>query len=238
MIAELPLTSLVDPDDDRLDDALLKETKVVPSLRDWDARRRTVKEPLELVAAFSTVEDAAALTGIDSDVDTDVIGGSYPDIRAGARLRLRLPVPDTTDEDTLFRTLDLVQDEDFQRARRRLWSWEQKLPNNPSVQDVSKTLKALTADYEGEVVKKIKSTRRKWIFLAVPAVVGAGLDAVITQGAISTVVGTGLSIVLDKVKAKFPSVSDNAARVSHHPGSAVKKLLAVAGPATAPTTSR
>jgi len=38
----------------------------------------------------------------------------------GVKLRLRLEVPEEADEGTLFRTLDLVQHGDFQRARR-LW---------------------------------------------------------------------------------------------------------------------
>lgn len=55
----------------------------------------------------------------------------------GIRLRLHLECPDEATEETFLRTLDLVQDEDFQHARRRLWTWESTLSPKGSPENYS-----------------------------------------------------------------------------------------------------
>ena len=44
--------------------------------------------------------------------------------------------------------------------------------------------------------------------------------------------GIGSSVFFDRVKVRFPKLSDGAARASHHPGSAVQGMLSIAGRAT------
>lgn len=141
--------------------------------------------------------------------------------------------PRKANEETWLRTIELVEDDDFQQARRRLWSWEQTLSPNSDVREVTAGLKALVDDYNVVVRRQKLVTTAKWVFLIVPALVGAGLDAV-AGGLIGTAAGIGAPVLFDRVKAKFPAVAGEASRASHHPGSAVQGLLAIAGPAAPP----
>jgi hypothetical protein len=234
MMAELPLTTLMDADDDRLADAVLNRPTVHPAFESADARRRAPNESLELVAAFQAERDAVALTASSGVTRSDDKSAPYGADNNGLRVRMQLEVPESVDETTLFRTLDLVQDEDFQIARRRLWSWEQTLPRDPAPADVAAGLEALIVDYNAAIRRQAKGTRRSWVFLTVPALVGAGLDAALTGGLTSIIAGLGVSIFFDRVKARFPSVTGGAERASHHPGSAVTGMLAIAGHTSSP----
>lgn len=50
---------------------------------------------------------------------------------------MHLECPDEATEETFLRTLNLVQDEDFQHARRRLWAWESTLSPKGSPENYS-----------------------------------------------------------------------------------------------------
>lgn len=233
MTADLPLTRLMGIGDDRLPDALLDQPRVHPAFEARDARLRASRESLELIAAFRTDDDAVALTSSGSQARTNSQRGIGSE---GIRLRLRLEVPEEADEATLFRTLDLVQDADFQHARRRLWSWEQSVSRHSDSKNVSSGLQALVEDYNTAVRRQVRSTRRSWVFLIVPALAGMGLDAVTGGGVAGAIAGIGSSIIFDRVRARFPSLPDAATRASHHPGSAVAGMLAITGPAAPPRT--
>lgn len=231
MMADLPLSRLMGQVDDRLGQALLDQPRVHPALADHDGRRRAPHERLELVTAFQTERDARALTaGGGRPAPSPAPQGADSD---GIRLRLRLRTPEDANEETLRRTIDLVEDEDFTLARRRLWSWESTLPPDPDPLDVTAGLDALVEDYNAAVRRQHAATRATWVFLIVPALVGAGLDAV-TGGVAGVATSIGASVVFDRVKARFPRLDGAAARASHHPGSAVAGMLAIAGPAAPP----
>lgn len=234
MMADLSLAVLMGEEDDRFERAALEQPQVHPAFAAAAGWPRARQEPLELVRTFQTQRDAAALTGLDA-------GGSLPQgiprygvDTAAIRTRLRLEIPSEVTEGTLHRTLDLIEDNDFQRARRRLWSWESTLSPHCDPRDVTAGLDALVADYNAAVRKQTAATRTMWVFQIVPALVGAAVDTMFGGGLTGVVVGIGSSVVIDCVKARFPHVSAGAARASHHPGSAVQGMLAIAGHAQAP----
>lgn len=231
MMADLPL--LMGQEDDRFGRVVLEQPRVHPAYEGFEGWSRARQEPLELVAAFQTQRDAWAITGSGGRhrLPTQALPGADGD---GIRLRLQLQTLAGATEDTFLRAIDLVQDEDFQRARHRLWSWEQTLPPDSSPREATAGLEALVADYNAAVRRQHAETRATWAFLIVPALVGAALDAV-TAGVAGVATGIGASIVFDRVKARFPILNGKAARASHHPGSAVDGMLAIAGPAALPT---
>ena len=232
MMADLPLATLMGEEDDRFGRAVLERPRVHSAFAGCDGWTRARQEPLELVTVFQTQRDAWALTGSGGRPGSPS-QAPYGADTEGIRLRLQLQTPEEANEETLLRTIDLVQDEDFQRARRRLWSWETTLPPNPDLRDVTAGLEALVADYNAAVRRQQATTRATWVFLIVPTLVGAGLDAV-TGGMTGVAASIGASVVFDRVKARFPTLGGEAARASHHPGSAVEGMLAIAGPAAPP----
>ncbi|HEX6338365.1 MAG TPA: hypothetical protein VFZ85_15500 [Jiangellaceae bacterium] len=233
MMADLPLATLMGEEDDRFGRMVLEQPRVHPAYEGFEGWSRARQEALELVAAFQTQRDAWAITGSGGRhrLPTQALPGADGD---GIRLRLQLQTLAGATEDTFLRAIDLVQDEDFQRARHRLWSWEQTLPPDSSPREVTAGLEALVADYNAAVRRQHAETKATWAFLIVPALVGAALDAV-TAGVAGVATGIGASIVFDRVKARFPILNGKAARASHHPGSAVDGMLAIAGPAAPPT---
>lgn len=233
MMADLPLATLMGTADDRFGSAQLDRPTVHPAFAAAEGRARAEREQLEMVTAFQTQQDAQALTGVDGRSRERSQPAHGADAE-GIRLRLELATPADATEDTLWRTLDLVQDEDFQRARRRLWSWERTLGPQSDERDLVAGLEALVADYDAAVRRQSASTRRSWVYLIVPVAVGTVLDSVTGGGVTAAVAGLGASVVLDRVKARFPALTGEAARASHHPGSAVEGLLAIAGPAAPP----
>lgn len=147
----------------------------------------------------------------------------------GIRLRFKLEFPEQADENTLHRTLDLIEHDDFQVARRRLWCFEQELPARVDAVQMSHTLEALVNDYNKVVRKENKATTAALVLLIVPAAAGVGIDAVTGGGVTGAMAGIGSSVFFDQVKARFPTLGASAARASHHPGSAVAGMLAIAG---------
>lgn len=231
MMADQPLIRLMGEEDDRFGQAVLDQPTVHPAFEGHEGWTRARRERLELVASFQSRGDAAALTGSSGAADLRAPAGAPAD---GLRLRLRLETPVDADEQTLHRTLDLVQDDDFRTARRRLWSWEATLPAEPDPREVRAGLEALVADYNAAVRRQAADTAATWFFLVVPAVAGAALDELTGGGGQAVAAGIGSSVVFDRVKARLPWLSGRAARASHHPGSAVEGMLAIAGPAEPP----
>jgi hypothetical protein len=175
MIAEQQLIMLMGAEDDRFSQAMLDQPKVHSAFERFEASTRARQEPLELVTAFQTEFDVAALTGTRSQGMSQARFGGFE--RDGIRLRFQLETPEEADERTLQRTLDLIKDEDFQKARRRLWSWEMTLRPSPDPRELAAGLDALVADYNKAVRRQQTATKAKWVFLVVPALAGAGIDA-------------------------------------------------------------
>ena len=223
-MAEQSFVRLLDKQDDRMPHVALRPPEIHPAFAPADARRRAPTERLELVAAFQQPSDAVWLTG--SSVSADLSNVGWVPTAAGIRVRLALTVPDDIDDDTFRRTLDLIEREDFQAARRRLWSWEASLPADPDPAELPLRLEALLTDYHRAVEQHLRRTRLQTVFLLVPAAVGIGLDLV-SGGWASTVLGTAAGIAIDAVKSRFPTLSGSAVRASHHPGSAVEGMLSV-----------
>jgi hypothetical protein len=216
--------TLMGQDDDRALAVALDPPRIHPRYAERDGRPRAQSEQLELVAAFQRPWEAVCFAGA-SDTAAGVQRPDIPD--AGARLRLRLAVPEDADETMFHRTLDIIGDEDFQHARRRLWSWEEGLPGNVAPPEAQLLLEALVEDYNAAIRRQIKATRLKTVFLFVPVGAGLAVDALVTGGMAHTIAGAGTTVLIDGVKARFPLLKGAAARASHHPGSALHGMLSV-----------
>lgn len=95
-------------------------------------------------------------------------------------------------------------------------------------------LESLVEDYNAAIRRQEATTRSTWVFLVVPALAGAGLDAITGGRRRRNGNGHPSSIFFDRVKTRFPLLQGNAGRASYHPGSAVEGMLAIAGPADPP----
>jgi hypothetical protein len=217
--------TLMGQDDDRFMGVAQDPPQIHPRYADRDGRPRAQSEPLELVAAFQRPWEAVGFSGVS---DMAGPGAQRPDIPdAGARLRLHLAVPKEADETVFHRTLDTIGDEDFQHARRRLWSWEEQLPANVTPQEAQPLLEVLVEDYNAAVRRQIKQTRLRTVFLLVPVGAGLAVDALVTGGIVHAVAAAGATVAIDGVKARFPFLKGAAARASHHPGSAVQGMVSI-----------
>jgi len=231
MMAEQSLIMLMGEEDDRFGQAVVQQPRVHPAFEGFQAWARRSKEPLELVSAFQTDADAAALTGSGGRSDAGTRALFHGEDHPGIRLRLELATPEEADEETLHRALDLIENDDFQQARRRLWSWEETLPPPDKLdpRELTKGLSELVADYNGVVRRENWSSVVTGVFLIVPALAGVGIESAVGGGLKAAAASVGASVIFDKVKARFPRLEGKAARASHHPGSAVNGMLAIAG---------
>jgi hypothetical protein len=217
--------TLMGQDDDRAMAAAQDPPQIHPRYAERDGRPRAQSEQLELVAAFQRPWEALSFAGASGTADAGAQSPAISD--PGARLRLRLAVPEDADEKMLNRTLDTIGDEDFQHARRRLWSWEDELPDNVTPQETQLRLEALVEDYNAVVRRQINQTRLKTVFLFVPIGAGLAVDALATGGMAHAIAGAGATVLIDGAKARFPLLKGAAARASHHPGSALHGMLSV-----------
>ncbi|MBC2932489.1 hypothetical protein [Nocardioides sp. zg-1228] len=98
-----------------------------------------------------------------------------------------------------------------------------------STLDIRPIRGALVKDYNKILRRENKATRSALVFLIIPAIAGVGIDATTGGGVTGALAGIGSSVFFDRVKARFPTLSSGAARASHHPGSALAGMLAIAG---------
>ena len=119
----------------------------------------------------------------------------------------------------------LAHDNDFRIARRRLWAWE-KDREDFNANEIAFALEQLVAKYNQEVQRSFPRARKRAIYYVIPLALGAGVDLA-TSGVTGTLAGVAFNIGVDVVKAKFPELSQEAEPLSHHPGSAVARALAV-----------
>ena len=227
IMAEQSFAQLVGPDDDRLVQAAADPPKIHPAFaaRDVRARLKAGDARLELVAAFQDVRQAGRITGAGGD--DKVLAGIRPE-HDGVRLRLQLAAPQDATEDMFHRVLDIVGQDDFLTARRRLWSWEQLVSDDKLDEQAAQlALDGLIRDYNEAVRRHVRKTRLETVFLLVPALLGAGIDAAVGGGWAGVAAGVGFNFAVDKVKAKFPILGEAGAAISHHPGGALIGAVSV-----------
>jgi hypothetical protein len=213
--------ALMGEGDDRIQAAISEPPQIHPRFEESDGRLRAQYEQLELIAAFQKPWEALCFAGASNTAQPIYM----PD--EAARLQLRLAVPEEADESVFHRTLDLIGNEDFQRARRRLWSWEKDLPSNVDPREAQLGLEALVNDYNTAVRKEIKQARLKTVFLFVPIGAGLAIDMLVTGGIMHAFATAGAGVVVDRMKAHFPLLTGAAIRASHNPGSAIEGMLSV-----------
>jgi hypothetical protein len=227
VMAAQSFARLVGPQDDRVGEVAADPPERYPvfAARDARARVKAGGAALELVAAFQDVRQARRVAGAIGD---DATRPLYPLPDEGVRLRLELAVPEDADEDTFHRALDVIGDDDFRAARRRLWSWEEQISaDRLDEAAIRLALDALVADYNAAVARHVRKTRQQSVFLLVPAGLGIALDYAVGGGVAGKVIGAGVNFVAHKVKAKFPLLGETGDAVSHHPGSAVSRALSI-----------
>lgn len=230
ILAAQSLTTLLGEDDPRLGPAARDHPRIHSAFGSSTSERVRTQE-VELVAAFQTTDDGAALTGTHGlptiEPRQELPHEGWQD---GIRVRWQLPSPAEATEDTWRRVIELVHNDSFREARHRLWTWEAQLLPTNYPEDIRRGLEQLVADYDAAVRRQKISTISTWAYLVVPAVV----DAALGGGWTGMGGGVASTVALDAVRARFPALSGSAERASHLPGSAVSGLLAIAGPAVAP----
>ena len=228
IMAEESFKQLVGTDDDRLGHADADRPTIHPAFaaRDVRARLTAVGARFELVAAFQDVRQAGRIAGSLGD---EKVAPLSPLPHDGMRLRLQLEIPqDADDEQTFHRLLDLIAKDDFHAARRRLWSWEQQVwEDKLDEQAAQRALDSLIDDFNAAVKRRAKATRNQAVFLLVPALLGAGVDAAVGGGWAGVAAGVGFNFAVDTVKAKFPILGEAGAPISHHPASALIGAVSV-----------
>jgi hypothetical protein len=226
ILSEQSFARLVGLEDDRVGRIATDPPEIYPAFakRDVRAQMKVGDTQVELVAAFQSVRQARRITGAGGD---DPIAPLYPLSDEGTLLRLQLAVPEGIDEAAFCRALDLIGDDKFLVARRRLWSWEEHIASGKLDQESAQlAIDGLIRDYNAAVERHSKKTRLQTVFQLIPV----GLDCVIhgmTGGLVGAFCSKGVHFAADQVKAKFPILSEAGAPVSHHPGSAVSRALSV-----------
>jgi hypothetical protein len=228
ILSQQSFARLVGPDDDRLSQIATDLPKIYPAfaMRDARARLKVGDAQVELVAAFQSVRQARRITGAGGDLP---MVSPCPPPDEGLLLRLELAVPEGVDETAFHRALDLIRDENFRAARRRLWSWEKHISTATLDQESAQlVVDGLIRDYNAPVERHSKKTRLQFVFQLVPLVLDAGIHVASSgfPGA-SALCSKGVHFAADRVKAKFPILTETGAPVSHHPGSAVSGALSV-----------
>lgn len=212
------------PPEDRIAEAAADPPEIHPALSEREVRAvlQAGNGPVELVAAFQDTQQAQVVTGVPFQPAPD--DPRLPD--RGVRLRLEVDVPDGIDEESTFlQAVRLLENDDFRAARRRLWSWEQTLPNDIPLGEAQARLTALLNEYNEVVKREVSARRTTAVFLVTPAAIGVAADLLV-GGLGSAAIGLGTSVVLDRVKLKFP-ILNAASEATHHPGSAIAGALAV-----------
>jgi hypothetical protein len=227
-LADQSFITLMGQEDDRFNAVAMHPPQIHTAFAARDGRARAQAQDLELVAAFQRSWESVQLTGASDSADLRNLNFDWPSAN-GVRVHLPLAVPDDVSEDMFFRVLDTIGRDDFRVARRRLWSWENELPENLQPDEVMACLRALVDDYNKVLAREVKRTRLQMVFMLVPAVVGLGLDLMLA-GFASKILEAGADLAIEGVKARFPTLEGAAVRASHHPASALSGMLSVVGP--------
>ena len=226
-LADQSFITLMGQQDDRLNAVAMDPPQIHSAFAARDGRAPAQAQDLELVAAFQRSWESVLFTGASASEDLGSLNFEWPSSNA-LRVHLPLAVPEEPSEHVFFRALDTIGREDFRVARRRLWSWEEQLPENLRPDEVLRCIQALVDDYNHVVAHEIKRTRVQIVFLLVPVVVGTGLDLML-GGVGGKLLGAGVGLAIEGVKARFPMLEGAAVRASHHPASALSGMLSVVG---------
>jgi hypothetical protein len=122
---------------------------------------------------------AETLQGSQSKPSETMPGGRPVDLVVALRINRMVHEPDIEDSQEAFLTaVQLAEDERFQRARRSLFDWEDKLyVDGWSPEEVEKELPGLEEEYRDAVRAQIQQTRRRWIATLLPKVAGWAITA-------------------------------------------------------------
>jgi hypothetical protein len=223
MLATQHFSHLAGPSDDRLKD-LPEPPELFAAVADRNVRKHTQGYAAELVAAYQDPDQARRRHRI---LPLDDPRGADRPWDTGLALHFKAAAPEVGDDEGVFHAaVQLAHDESFRIARRRLWAWEQDRKEYDA-KDIAFALEQLVTKYNEEVQRGFgPRTRKRDILYVVPLALGVVLDLT-TSGVTGTVAGLGLNIGVDVVKAKFPELNKEAEPLSHHPGSAVARALAV-----------
>lgn len=227
MLADQQFRTLMGRDDDRFKEYDKNRPSLHPAYAAHDGRDRVARADPELVAAYQGA-DSVHFTGGSASSDLTALTFEWG-AQLGLRLRLPLVTASDPNEATFHRVLDLIGDDDFRLARRQLWSWESQLPAEVDPADVTELLDGLVDDYNQAVRRELKDARTRSVFLLVPVAVGLGIGQLFA-GATHVIAGAIAGLLIDQVKARFPTLSGPAVRASHLPGSAVAGMLSIVGP--------
>lgn len=227
-LADQSFITLMGQQDDRFNAVVMQPPQIHSAFAARDGRERAQVQDLELVAAFQRSWESVLCTGASHTADIGNLTFDWPS-SDGLRVHLPLAVPEDASEDMFYRVLDTIGRDDFRIARRRLWSWEEELPANLTPDEVLAFLKALVDDYNKVMARQINRTRLQMVFLLVPTVAGLGLDLML-GGFGGKLLGAGVGLAIEGVKARFPRLEGDATRASHHPASALAGMLSVVGP--------
>lgn len=226
-LADQSFITLMGEQDDRFNAVVMHPPQIHSAFATRDGRERAKTQDLELVAAFQRSWESVLFTGASDSADLGNLTFDWPS-SDGVRVHLPLAMPEDASEDMFFRVLDTIGRDDFRIARRRLWSWEKDLPENPRPDEVLASLRALVNDYNRVLAQEIKRTRLQIVFMLVPTVAGLGLDLML-GGFGGKLLGAGVGLAIEGVKARFPRLEGDAVRASHHPASAIAGMLSVVG---------
>ena len=222
MMAEHYFADLVGPRDDRVG-RLQEPPELVPAFADRNLRKHAKSAWAELIAAYQDVGQARKLHRVTPLGDPSP---THPLAGHGLAVRFDVAAPVTDgDEGVFLEAVKLADDEEFQGARRRLWAWEQDRKDY-NRRDLAFALERLVADYNAQVERHFPRTLKRGVLYVVPLALGVLVDVTMTGG-VGTAVGLGLNLSVDAVKAKFPQLSEAAAPLAHHPGSAVARAVSV-----------
>lgn len=189
-----------------------------------DDRIASLKRPPELIAAF---QDTGQARG---DAWVTDIGATSPvtEVDVGALIRWTLAVPEDGDAEEIFlRAVHLAHDEKFQQSRHALFDWAGRVVDEKYTKsNVAFELDRLVKDYNDRVERQFAASRRRVVIFLVPIALSVAIDQ-LTSGLAGTLLGALSGPVVDGVKSRFPRLSAKHEDVSHHPGSAVARALAV-----------
>ena len=215
---------LVEQDDDRV--AQLKEPpQLVAAFAERNLRKHAKGAWAQVIAAYQNVGQAERMHRVTPLKDPK-FAGAPTDTGLALRFDVVAPVVNK-DEGVFLAAVKLANDADFQLARRKLWAWE-KDREDYNAQELAFAIKQLVDDYNKKVTDEFKKTRTNTVLYVVPIALGVVLDLTVTGG-LGTAAGVALDVSVDTVKAKFPQLGESAAKLSHHPGSAVARAISVLG---------
>lgn len=185
------------------------------------------------IAAFQSISKAeAVLDVVNSEADT--YSDRIQDIHRGVGLlvqrNLRLPEPNG-DPDVLKRAIALAHNEDFIRARRSLYRWEDELalrgwPAHAAIAKLDKQIEQFNALVSNNFAQTW--LRRVWRAIKIVVPAASGFAGAVAFGPPGSLVGAGASLTLLAIEARFPRLDASPQDMSLNPATAIEAMSALA----------